>query len=248
MINKDLGLVTPTEPYNTIQAAITAASVAPGSAVLIPTWYTGTDTYTNPSNVLILDMRGTGTIYSGAVVASKINSVIQAVAASAAAPITAAAGGTFVTTLNLPGVSAVEQVPFTVKATGYVSCGAGTYTATIQPLLYASTTAGFTAAAANAVYSVAAVNVTNSAAAAKVVPWEAQATIWGDTTSGLTLGTIYGGMNNGAQQITAVAAITNPPTAVNFAAAIPLQFAAGVTLTNAPATSIINLGSLFLEI
>lgn len=65
MILRELGLVIPTEPHNTIQSAVTAASVPPGFAVWIPAWYTGPDTYTNPSNIPIFDMRGAGTTFLG---------------------------------------------------------------------------------------------------------------------------------------------------------------------------------------
>lgn len=259
------------EPLSTIQAAVNKAAASPGGAVLIPGSYTANDTYTNSSNVPILDMRGSATSTgwnvpgafavsggisgvttlsaSGKVSGSSFNGVLRAVGAAAAAPITGATGGVFVTTLNVPQTAA-EQTPFMVRACGYASLDIGTYTATVQPLLYASTTAGFTAAAANAVYSTAAVNVTQSSgAAAKVVPWMAQVIMWGDSVSGLTLGTKYGGMNNGALQLQSpITAIDNPPTSVNFAAAVPLQFAIGVTLSNAAATSVINLGSLTLEI
>lgn len=256
------------EPLSTIQAAISKAAAAPGGAVIIPGNYTAGDSFTNSSNVPVLDLRTTSSTgfnvpgalaVSGAVTGvttltgttlkatGSVTGVLQATTATAAAPITAAAGGTFVTVLNLPQ-NTVEQTPFMVRACGLVSLGAGTYTATVQPLLYASTTAGFTAAAANAVYSTAAVNVTQSSASAKNVPWMTQVIMWGDSTSGLTLGSKYGGLHNGALQMQAYANIDNPPTSVNFLAAVPLQFAAGVTLGNAAATSVINLGALSLEI
>lgn len=185
--------------------------------------------------------------------AQGVSGSFNALSNGAASPITAAAGGVFSTSavsqlaLNLPGVGAYEQIPFTVKASGFVSLGAGTYTATVQPLIYASTTPGFTAAAASAVYSVAAVSVTQASASALVFPWEAEVTIQGDSTSGKLNGRVAGMLNNGAQQITALAGISNAPTAVSFSAAVPLQFAAGVTLTNSAATSIVSLGSFFLE-
>lgn len=50
--------VSATGPYLTIQAAVTAAANAKGNGVVvIPSGYTGTDTFTNASNVIVLDMR-----------------------------------------------------------------------------------------------------------------------------------------------------------------------------------------------
>lgn len=143
----------------------------------------------------------------------------------------------------------MEQVPFVVKASGYASLGAGTYTATVQPLIYASTTAGFTASAAAAIYSSAAVSVTVASGSAVVVPWTVQVQLEGDSTSGKLNGVIQGSVNNGAQQLVTPAIATNVPTSVSFSAATPLQFLCGVTTVGAslPATSVLNLGSFILE-
>ena len=44
-------------PYGFIQQAVTAAAGAPNKWVIIPPTYGGTDTYTNASNVFVLDLR-----------------------------------------------------------------------------------------------------------------------------------------------------------------------------------------------
>lgn len=177
--------------------------------------------------------------------------VTSALQSSTAAQVTASTGGAFTNTLNLPGASAYEQIPFTVKAAGWVALGGGTYTATVQPLIYASTSAGFTASAAAAVLSAAAVNVTIAVAAAATLsyfPWEAEVTLSGDSTSGKLVGRVTQMVYNGAQQLVtpAVAIQANLPSSVSFSAATPLQFLVGVTLSNAT-TPTVNLGSFFLE-
>lgn len=180
--------------------------------------------------------------------AQGVSSVVNALQGGAPATLTGTTGGTFSTVpLSAPGASALEQIPFTVKAAGWVSFGAGTYTATVQPLIYASTSAGFTSSAAAAVLSAAAINVTVAAAtAASVFPWEGEVTVCGDSTSGKLVATVTQRINNGAQQLTTPAVGVNVPSSVNFANAVPLQFLAGVTLSNAT-TPIVNLGSFFLE-
>lgn len=133
--------------------------------------------------------------------------------------------------LNAPGSNRLNGQPFRVRAAGYSSIAAGTFTTSIQTLLYGSTTAGFTAAAASAIYSVAAIAVTVSSASATVIPWCVEALISGDSTSGKVVGSITGLLNNGAQQgATAPVAIVNAPTSINFATEPPLQFAMGVSV------------------
>lgn len=132
--------------------------------------------------------------------------------------------------LNVPGSNRLNGQPFRVRAAGYVSFAAGTYTSSVQTLLHASTTAGFTAAASSAIYSAAAVAVTISAATAKVIPWFVETIVSGDSTSGLLNIVNEANMNNGAQQITAPAVGVNLPTAVNFATEPPLQFAASIQI------------------
>jgi|SRR6267378_4731043 len=62
---KELGVITPTEPHNNIAAAINAAQQAPGGAVWIPAWYTGTDSVPTTPGVPVIDMRGTSGSFSG---------------------------------------------------------------------------------------------------------------------------------------------------------------------------------------
>jgi hypothetical protein len=58
-----LSLIIPGgNPHTTIQAAINVAAASPGAAVWIPSSYTGADTYVNPTNLPVFDLRGAGTI------------------------------------------------------------------------------------------------------------------------------------------------------------------------------------------
>jgi hypothetical protein len=132
--------------------------------------------------------------------------------------------------MSLPGSGRFNGQPFRVRAAGYLSIAAGTFTTSIQPLLYASTTAGFTAAAANAIYSAAAQAVTISSASAKVINWSLEVYASGDTTSGLINGFYEGSINNGAIQLVDLAVLANAPTSINFSTEPPLQFAMGVSI------------------
>lgn len=188
-----------------------------------------------------------------------VSFVVNGLQSSAAAPITGAAGGTFSyaangiqVSLSLPGGSASEQLPFIVKAGGYVSLGAGTYTASVQPLLYASTTAGFTAVAANAIFSAAAVGWTVTSATPVVAPFALEAHLVGDSTSGKIQGWCQGvsptAGTGGTTTNLAITSLSNAPTSVSFSASVPLQFAFGVALTTtAVASSVVNLGQFLIE-
>lgn len=258
------------EPHTTIQAAINAAVAdTRGASVLIPSSYKNNDTYTNSSGVAILDLRPASTnsgmrLQSATIATVSATSVVVrgvlsgiAATAAAAAPVTAAAGGTFVTVLDAPGTSALEGVPFTVKASGYWTMIAGTYTASVQPILYGNTTLGFTAGSANSLFSATALSVTMASAANVSGPWYADIYLNGDSTSGLVGGRASAimahatGASLGLPVLTASAAgpgAANALTSVNLAGATPLEFAVGVTLGgNAPATAVITLQKFFIE-
>lgn len=191
-----------------------------------------------------------------------ISGVVSALQGGVVAQTAAAAAGTitFASTLNLPGNSAYEQVPFTVKASGWLTLNGGTYTATVQPLIYASTTSGYTASAAAAVLSTAAVSLTIAVAAAATLttfPWEAEVTLVGNTSGGILGGRIpAGAISVGPAGAVAPvplpaapAAITNSPTAINLATATPpLQFLVGIVTVGATISAAnFELGSFFLE-
>lgn len=253
-------IVAGNPPYQFIQNAVNAAAGTPPKWVIIPATYSGTDTYTNTSNVTVLDLRPVATS-TGFSTPKLTSNNVRAVTAAVASAVTAATGGVFANTAGtqisplLPGSSQFEQIPFVVKASGYITAPIGTYTVTIQPLLYASTTVSpvFTAAAANAIFSAAAVSCTITSAVTITVPYELESHLVGDTVSGKVLGWNQGvlptGGNTLATAITTPAAISNGPTSVSFTAtAAPLAFAFGVTIGGgAPSGPTINLGSFYVS-
>lgn len=257
MFIEDLHIIKPSQygPYTTIQAAVQAALASnPPSAVVITPEYTGTDTYTNTSNVPVLDLRPAATNKGSFLPIGQagVTTGVQAVAA-ASAPITAAAGGVFASHIQATGNSSLEGVAFKVKATGWVTFAAGTYTATVQPMLYVSKTVGFSASAASAIVSAAALTMTiTSATLATTTIWENEVEIAGDSTTGNIAGKSGGwikDVNNLALLVTpAILVQANTPVSVNFATVPPLEFAVGVTLgSGAPATSVITLNKLYIE-
>jgi hypothetical protein len=245
-------VVVDTALHTNILAAYQAAQAAPGGAVWIPNSYVGTDTVPVNPTVPVFDMRSQGTTYLGS--SSSNNNV--AATASAAAAVVGSTGGTFVTTLNLPGGSKFNGVPFKVKAAGWTSFGGGTWTATIVPVLYASGLAGYTASASAIIFTAAATNVTIATALAatlKYANWETETVIEGDTTSAKITGRVKGSINNGAvASIPATAAngtwdaIANPTTVgtLNMAATVPIQFLAGVILGGTPDTGAVQTSTL----
>jgi hypothetical protein len=136
--------------------------------------------------------------------------------------------------LSAPGTNRLNGQPFRIRAAGYCSFASGTYTASIQPLLYASTAAGFTASAAAAIVSNAGIVVTVASASTIGVPWAIEAYLSGDTTSGTLAGISSQIVNNQTLIVTtgatAPVAILNIPTSISFATEPPLQFAAAVTI------------------
>jgi len=189
--------------------------------------------------------------------------------APAAANLTAATGGVFNViagepgagtqlNLNVPGSNRLNATPFVVRAAGIISLAAGTYTATVQPLVYASTTAGFTAAASNVVaFSAAAVSLTMTTTAAVAAPFELELHLIGDNTSGTLQGWYQGQLPTTSTGTSITTATTSPTalttngrvlTSVNFSTEPPVQFAVGVTLAGtASATPVISLTEFQLE-
>jgi hypothetical protein len=158
--------------------------------------------------------------------------------------------------LNLPGSNRLNAQPFVIRAGGIINLAAGTYTATVQPLVFASTTTGFTAAVGNAIaFSTAAVALTFTSTAAVAAPYELELHCIGDTTSGLLQGWSQGQVPTTSTG-TAFTLVTASPTilsrilsSVNYATEPPLQFAVGIGLTagTAAAGSTISLTTFQCE-
>lgn len=168
-----------------------------------------------------------------------------------AANITGASGGQFADpagnqfNLLAPGSGVLEQVPFRVRAAGWVNIPAGTFTATLVAALYGvAGAAAWTAASGNKIAASTSLSITQAGTVAVVIPFEIDVLCEGDTTSGKLQGAMAALVNNIS---TALVVLTNAPTSVNFQTEPPLQFAVGVTLSNAQATAVSHLGTLYLE-
>ncbi len=142
--------------------------------------------------------------------------------------------------LNLPGSNKLNGQPFTVRAAGFLTLAAGTYTSGATPIqfaLYGSNTASFAAASGNLLFSSALAAFTWSSATAKTVPWEIEAEIDGDSTSGILIGASQA-LNSDPNSLRAATARTvlsaNLPSSVNFATEPPLQFTVGVVFGTSP--------------
>ncbi len=185
--------------------------------------------------------------------------------AMAPAQVTGATGGVFQNSvtadgqfnLNVPGSAKLEGVEFMVRASGWVKFPAGTYTATIIANLYGvAGSAAWTAASGNKMASSTSLSITMSGTTALVVPFLIEMDLEGDSMSGLLQGLQWALVDN-VTNSTPLAVVANAPTGVSFqtgstggassgqASVEPvLQFAAGVTLTNAQTGAIANLSLL----
>lgn len=244
--------------HTNIQSAVNAALVAPRGAVWIPSNYAGSDSTPVTPGVPILDMRSTGTMKI-----ATLNSTNNRIAtAASAAQLTAATGGTFATTLNLPGSSVLNGVPFKVRSSGWCALSGGTYTATVQPQIWASGVAGYTASAAAAIFTFAATNITIATALAATliyIPWEIEVQLEGDSTSAQMTGRCWGSVRNqsAVQSIPTTAAtatwnpIQNSATfgTLDMSASVPVQFLTGCVNTGAfdgGASPVNNLNSFYI--
>lgn len=157
--------------------------------------------------------------------------------------------------LNAPGSNKLNGQPFVVRAAGFTTYAAGTYTAsTVQIALNASNTASFAAAAGNQIASLTAfVAITYASASATAVPWEIEVEMSGDGTSKILMGEqagYQGTSANAASTIvsTARVAAANPLTTFNPATEPPVQFAVSVISGGAqPTVPVSTLTQLVLE-
>jgi hypothetical protein len=171
------------------------------------------------------------------------------------AVLTGATGGVFQSTLGgqlnllLPGSLRLEQRKFTVRAAGFTTLPAGTFTATLVAALYAHANTGtnsadlWTAGSGNKIAASTSLSVTQAGTVAVTIPWEIEVGCEGDSVSGVLQGLMQDIVNNVKDSTNNGAVLTNGPTGVLFANEPPLQFAAGVALTNGGATATSNLNA-----
>lgn len=161
--------------------------------------------------------------------------------------------------LNVPGSNRLNGQPFTVRAAGFMTCPAGTYTSAATPIqfvFWGSNTASFAAATGNALFSTTALAIFSvSSATALSVPWEMEMQISGDSTSGTLVGTGQAFFGTSVNLVTSVAqaraALGQLPTVhtVNMATEPPIQLAVGciTAASNLLLTSTLTLTQFLLE-
>ena len=150
--------------------------------------------------------------------------------------------------LNLPGSNRLNGQAFTVRASGYMTCPAGTYTSAATPIgfgLFAANTASFAAASGNLVFTTVAQGVFTIASATAVqTPWEVEVECVGYGTSNTVIGAAQGQHGTSPNLTTSIVdarvAATNIPGTVNFATEPPLQFCAGIQTA---ATNLLNVAT-----
>ena len=128
--------------------------------------------------------------------------------------------------MGLPGSARLSANKVTIFATGYAQSGPGTFTATVQPILYGDASLAtvttkplFTATAGTLAY-------TGTAATGATIPWYIQAEILGDTLSNTFTGeaeSAVGATYKIRTQLTA------PVSTITWASEPPVKFAIGNT-------------------
>ena len=133
------------------------------------------------------------------------------------------AGGNLI--LKAPGSNRLNGKVFTIRASGWAAGGAGTYTATITPILYGDSSLAtvttkplFTATAGTLAY-------TGTTGAG--IQWTMGGTLEGDSTSGQLFGTVSSVVQGQLKGATVTVAPVSVP--LNFNSEPPIQFAIGVT-------------------
>jgi len=150
-------------------------------------------------------------------------------------PATATAGGTQVVWQNTAGGNLILSAPgsnrlsgqtFFLQAAGYASGGAGTYTATVQPILYGD--ASLATVTTKPLFSSTAGTIayTGTAAAGQSIPWALFAQLEGDNVSQILYGNVESQV--GATYKTPTVTVA-PVSTINFQSEPPIKFALGFT-------------------
>lgn len=149
--------------------------------------------------------------------------ITPAAALTAAGVFQATAGGNLV--MGAPGTNRLLGKGFTVQASGYASTKAGTYTATIQPVLYGD--ASLATVTTKPLFSATAGTLAYTGTVGAAIPFTLWAELEGDSLSG-TFGGF--GQSSVGTTVKAQAATVAPVSAINFATEPPISFAVGVNV------------------
>ncbi len=132
------------------------------------------------------------------------------------------AGGNLI--LAAPGSNRLKGQKFYVVASGYAQAGPGTFTATVQPILYGD--ASLATVTTKPLFSATAGTLAYTGTTSGAIPWNLFAEFEGDTLSGTFWGiaqSVVGGTLK-TQTVTVL-----PVSTINFATEPPIKFAIGNT-------------------
>ena len=155
--------------------------------------------------------------------------IVDAVAMLPPATATAAPA-TFQTTaganliLALPGSNKLNGKVFFLQASGQVSTLAGTYTATIQPILYGD--ASLATVTTKPLFSATAGTLAYTGTVGAAIPWSMWGRLSGDTASGTLSGSVESWV--GATYKIATVIVAPVSTTINFNSEPPFKFAIGL--------------------
>lgn len=134
------------------------------------------------------------------------------------------AGGNLI--LNAPGSNRLNGKRFSLLASGLAQGGAGTYTATIQPILYGD--ASLATVTTKPLFTTTAGTLAYTGTTGAAIQWTMSGTFEGDSTSGQLFGTVSSIVQG---QLKGSTVSVTPVSVINFASEPPVRFALGNTGT-----------------
>lgn len=167
------------------------------------------------------------------VIADALKIVPAAVLTSTAAQavVQNTAGGNLI--LQIPGSNKLLGKSFWVGASGFATSGPGTFTATIQPILYGD--ASLATVTTKPLFSSTAGTLAYTGTTSASIPWTMWAEFEGDTLSGTFVGVAQSTVGTTLKTQTITVA---PVSTINFATEPPIKFAIGNTTAGTVGTSL----------
>lgn len=154
--------------------------------------------------------------------ALKINPAAVLTSTAASQVFQTTAGGNLI--LNAPGSNRLSGKLFYVQANGYAKCGPGTFTATVQPILYGD--ASLATVTTKPLFSATAGTLAYTGTTSGAIPWSIFAALEGDSVSGL----MYGNAQSQVGATFKVPTVTVVPVStINFVTEPPVKFAVGMS-------------------
>jgi hypothetical protein len=154
--------------------------------------------------------------------ALKVTPAAALTATAAQSVVQTTAGGNLI--LNAPGSNRLSGKRFSLLASGFASCTAGTFTATIQPILYGD--ASLATVTTKPLFTAGAGTLAYTGTTGAAIQWTLSCALEGDSTSGQLFGTassIVGGTLTGST------VTVKPVSTINFQSEPPVKFAIGNT-------------------